>query len=347
MPKPPATKRFQKLVDDISRLYLNAREAQVKFAWETGRRIVQEEQDGELRAEYGTGLIPELSKVLVKEHGAGFSETNLRRMRKFFLSNQKQSAPTELAWTDYVELMPVRDGKIRKQLEARIVKEGLKSREIRQEVRRLCLERGEIEDAQKKVPDTFFSTHDTGHTTQVIQKPLTPLKIPSDLVLQTYSRSTLDVSLNDGEVLLDCGFFVHWPVNKDVLKTLNVTDTPSYTYAATLERVVDADTLAALIHLGFGIIVREKLRLRGINAPEVGTPAGDRAKSQVSRLLPAGTPLIIKSHKSKTDTYGRFVADVFFGPQALETSDINAILESPVYLNQYLLDQGMAERVDY
>ncbi len=339
MPKAPATKRFQKLVDDISRLYLNAREAQVKFAWETGRRIVQEEQDGELRAEYGTGLIPELSKVLVKEHGAGFSETNLRRMRKFFLSNQKQSAPTELAWTDYVELMPVRDGKIRKQLEARIVKEGLKSREIRQEVRRLCLERGEIEDAQKKVPDTFFSTHDTGHTTQVIQKPLTPLKIPSDLVLHTYSRSTLDVSLNDGEVLLDCGFFVHWPVNKDVLKTLNVTDTPSYTYAASLERVVDADTLAALIHLGFGIIVREKLRLRGINSPEVGTPAGDRAKSQVARLLPAGTPLIIKSHKSKTDTYGRFVADVFFLKDA---QDPQEIIKNGTYLNQDLLDEGLA-----
>ncbi|HSA30505.1 MAG TPA: hypothetical protein P5160_01760 [Candidatus Omnitrophota bacterium] len=43
----PAKNRFQKLVEDISALYTNAREAQVRFAWETGRRIVQEEQNGE------------------------------------------------------------------------------------------------------------------------------------------------------------------------------------------------------------------------------------------------------------------------------------------------------------
>ncbi|MCK5081383.1 MAG: hypothetical protein KAR31_00620, partial [Candidatus Omnitrophica bacterium] len=45
------------------------------------------------------------------------------------------SAPTELDWTDYVELMPVRDEKKRKHLERRILKEGLRSKEIREEVR--------------------------------------------------------------------------------------------------------------------------------------------------------------------------------------------------------------------
>ncbi len=324
----PAKNRFQKLVEDISVLYLKARDAQVRFAWETGRRIVQEEQDGELRAEYGTGLLKKLSEVLSAKHGPGFSERTLQRMRSFYSLHPKiSSTSTKLDWSDYVELMPVRDEKTRKQLEQRILKEGLRAKDIRNEVKRLRLEQEGVEDAPP-----------------VSAKTAPPLKSPSDLVLHTYSRSTLDVHLSENKIMIDCGFFVYWPVAKDVLKTLHITDTPSYTYAASLERVIDGDTLLALIEVGFGIVVRERLRLRGINCPEVSTPEGLRAKKYVEKLLPAASPLIIKSHKSKTDTYGRFVADVFFGPQAFESADgHNAILESPVYLNQHLLDEGMAE----
>ncbi len=56
MPPTPAINRFHKLIDDISRLYIKARNAQVQFGWETGR-LVEEEQDGEMQAEYGSGLM--------------------------------------------------------------------------------------------------------------------------------------------------------------------------------------------------------------------------------------------------------------------------------------------------
>jgi len=49
-----------------------------------GKRIVEEEQNGNKRAEYGKNLIKILSKKLTKEFGKGFSETNLEQMRKFF-----------------------------------------------------------------------------------------------------------------------------------------------------------------------------------------------------------------------------------------------------------------------
>ena len=49
MPAAPAVARFHKLIDTISRLYVNARRVQVQFAWETGRLIVVEEQDGKMR----------------------------------------------------------------------------------------------------------------------------------------------------------------------------------------------------------------------------------------------------------------------------------------------------------
>ncbi|MBI3617425.1 MAG: hypothetical protein HY210_04305 [Candidatus Omnitrophica bacterium] len=66
MPGVPAVDKFRKLVDDISSL----RE-------ETGRRIVEEEQDGAMRARYGTGLLRQLSKTLSEKYGAGFSKSNL------------------------------------------------------------------------------------------------------------------------------------------------------------------------------------------------------------------------------------------------------------------------------
>ena len=50
-----------------------------------GKRIVEEEQNGNKRAEYGKNLIKILSEKLTKEFGKGFSETNLEQMRKFYV----------------------------------------------------------------------------------------------------------------------------------------------------------------------------------------------------------------------------------------------------------------------
>ncbi|MCK4882796.1 MAG: hypothetical protein KAS92_07215, partial [Candidatus Omnitrophica bacterium] len=146
-----------------SRLYADARQAQVCFARETGRRIVEEEQNGEMRAKYGAGLIAELSKVLTQKFGPGFSERTLQRMRHFYKHHSISSAPTELGWADYVELMPLKDEKKRKHLERRILKEGLKSKEIREEVRRL--RRQTKKDAAPARPHS--------------EKPLPPLKRPT------------------------------------------------------------------------------------------------------------------------------------------------------------------------
>jgi len=54
--------------------------------WHIGRLIVEEEQGGESRAVYGVRLIPELSRRLTQEYGKGFSETNLKTFRQFYLA---------------------------------------------------------------------------------------------------------------------------------------------------------------------------------------------------------------------------------------------------------------------
>ena len=55
--------------------------------WEVGRIIVEDEQKGAERAEYGKGLMKELSIRLTKDYGRGFDESNLRKMRLFYSEN--------------------------------------------------------------------------------------------------------------------------------------------------------------------------------------------------------------------------------------------------------------------
>jgi predicted nuclease of restriction endonuclease-like (RecB) superfamily len=63
---------------------------QVLTNFEIGRRIVEHEQEGEKRAEYGKELLKQLSARLTKEFGRGFSKANLEYMRRFFLEWQQR-----------------------------------------------------------------------------------------------------------------------------------------------------------------------------------------------------------------------------------------------------------------
>ncbi|MFH1080728.1 MAG: PDDEXK nuclease domain-containing protein [Pseudomonadota bacterium] len=62
----------------------------VEAYWNVGRRIVEEEQQGERRAEYGAALLKALSRRLTEDFGPGFDETNLRKMRQFYAVFQKR-----------------------------------------------------------------------------------------------------------------------------------------------------------------------------------------------------------------------------------------------------------------
>jgi predicted nuclease of restriction endonuclease-like (RecB) superfamily len=91
---------MKELLKNIRELVLTARKAvvhsvdliQVLTNYEIGRRIVEHEQGGEQRAEYGKALLKELSETLTAEFGRGFSERNLRSMRQFFLTYRDRHA---------------------------------------------------------------------------------------------------------------------------------------------------------------------------------------------------------------------------------------------------------------
>jgi hypothetical protein len=88
---------------DIGRLCEGAQQALVEAHWEIGRRIVEVEQKGHTRAPHGDGLLDHLSSDLSAQYRTtGFSASNLERMRTFYRTHPKSSAPRILAWTQYV-----------------------------------------------------------------------------------------------------------------------------------------------------------------------------------------------------------------------------------------------------
>ena len=82
----------------------------VQTYWEIGRQIVEFEQKGNERAEYGSNLLNRLSQDLSTRYGKGFSRGNVHYIRKLYLTYQKVQTLSELlSWSHYVELLKIED----------------------------------------------------------------------------------------------------------------------------------------------------------------------------------------------------------------------------------------------
>jgi len=99
-----------------SKTYQAINDIMVKTYWHIGKRIVEQEQYGNHRAEYGKYLIPELSKYLSQEFGKGFSEANLKNMRKFYtvfpdFQQFATNCVANLSWTNtkYKTILPTEE----------------------------------------------------------------------------------------------------------------------------------------------------------------------------------------------------------------------------------------------
>lgn len=88
-----ATTSYQRVLTDVAILLTTARQMAARTInavmtstyWEIGHRIVEYEQGGQTRAEYGEKIIERLSIDLTRQFGRGFSVVNLRSMRRFYL----------------------------------------------------------------------------------------------------------------------------------------------------------------------------------------------------------------------------------------------------------------------
>ena len=154
----------------------NINSTMIKTYFLIGKRIVEEEQDGNKRAEYGKKLIKMLSEKLTKEFGKGFSETNLEQMRKFFkvygipqtLSEEFQF---NLSWSHYLILMRIKDINARNFYEIEAFENNWSLRELKRQVNSSLYERLVLSKDKEKVKELAVKG-------QIIEKAQDVIKDP-------------------------------------------------------------------------------------------------------------------------------------------------------------------------
>ena len=115
---------------------------QVRTCWGVGRHIVEFEQGGAARAEYGAKLLPRLAEKLTEEFGRGFDVRSLEKMRQFYFAFPIADAlRPQLSWTHYRTLMRVEDEHAREWYAKEAETENWSSRALERQVGRLYYER--------------------------------------------------------------------------------------------------------------------------------------------------------------------------------------------------------------
>ena len=123
---------YRDLLEQISQIYIEGRIQAVEAVnirlietyWQVGRHIVEFEQGGKIRADYGKALISSLARDLGIRHGKGFSRSNLIYMRLFYLRYPISQKPShQLSWSHYVELLKIDDELERSFYEKQAIKE--------------------------------------------------------------------------------------------------------------------------------------------------------------------------------------------------------------------------------
>lgn len=143
------------------KVYTAVNSAMVLAYWEIGEQIYKACGDND-RSEYGKNLIKYLSDKLTLEFGKGFSETNLRNMRKFYLCFPiQQTLSAKLSWSHYQKLMRIDDAKRREFYTEECIKSGWSVRQLDRQINSFFYERllssqnkelvsGEIEQLEPK-----------------------------------------------------------------------------------------------------------------------------------------------------------------------------------------------------
>ena len=144
------------LIESIKEIIITSRKNIVRSVntemlsayWNIGKLIVEDEQKNQERAQYGEQTLKTISKRLTAELGSGFSLTNLKAMRKFFLIYRKgQTLSDQLSWSHYCELLTISDNNKRSFYEKECVASKWSVRELKRQLdsslyERLLLSRG-------------------------------------------------------------------------------------------------------------------------------------------------------------------------------------------------------------
>lgn len=288
--------------------------------------------NGELHL--GEELYLKISKDLAHDLGLELSSDLLGRTVQFYKNYPVFPDGTTLTFSHYIALQRVHDPKLRSKLEKTAIKKNLTVPQVKEEV---------------------FKIKQDGQPVSTGQN--TALKCERGEPYVYYARPQIALDGTES-FLIDCGFKInigmpegnpYVPDQNRMVRSIKengkyrIVVYPEgkdkmYTYAALITNVVDGDTVDARIDVGFGIGLTDRLRLKGINAPEIETPAGRLARKFLKDYFKTCPTVVIRSFKS--EMYGRWLADVFC---LAGCDDPIKIAAQGEYLNQVLLDKGLVE----
>ncbi len=206
---------YVRLVSHISELWDNAKtKAAVAVNtelldanWHTGQYIVEFEQGGKARAEYGKQLLTSLAKDLTLQHGKGFNRTNLGYMRKFYLAFPKcGTLSRKLTWSHYYELLKC-DSDLEMQFYYNsCIKEQWKVRELRRQMKSSLFERLALSTDKEGVYELASKGHHIQTADDIIHDPFV-LEFTGLPAKKRYKESQLEKALKDNmeKFLLELG----------------------------------------------------------------------------------------------------------------------------------------------
>ncbi len=144
----------------------------VKVYWEIGRLIFEEEQKGKKRADYGQYIINSVSKKLSKKYGKGFSSTNLKQMRQFYICFPiGQTLSDQLSWSHYLVLTKIDDKKVRLFYLKECVNAKWSVRELERQAASLLYERLALSKNKKRARALSKKGHELQNPSDLVKDP--------------------------------------------------------------------------------------------------------------------------------------------------------------------------------
>lgn len=206
---------YDYLIDQISMLWDIAKEKAVDAVnsellmanWQTGQYIVEFEQKGETRAQYGEQLLVRLSKDLTVRRGKGFSRSNLTYMRKLYLAFPKcETLSHKLSWSHYFELLKCEDPMEMQFYYKESIKEGWKVRELKRQIKSSLFQRVALSTDKEGVLALANEGHQVMTSRDIIHDPYV-LEFTGLPQKKKYRESELETALkaNMEQFLLELG----------------------------------------------------------------------------------------------------------------------------------------------
>lgn len=181
--------KYFELIDTIGSTIQRARENAIRAIntelvranWEIGKHIIEFEQGGHERAEYGSDLLSNISKDFKLRFGKGFGRRNVLDMRRFYLSYPKwQTVSAKLNWSHFIVLISISDESTRKFYEKQSIHENWSKRELERQIYSSLYERLVLSKNKKGVLHVSVKDKPTSTPAELIKDPyvLDFLKIP-------------------------------------------------------------------------------------------------------------------------------------------------------------------------